>query len=333
MRRLLICMVLFPVIAYGQTIRPQICALVDSIAEDDALDFPYVGYATTSYPPVRRLYQLKTIAYSQELLALTADSRPIIKCAAFVALCTKDSVDVIPIVIDHLSDTSIVAQRSGCSVSYRMTGDYFLEALSYYSLTKGSNYYTNNQSRLSYIDSLLFYAPNIRLAYKESKIKAINGDSLYYNRIREIAIKERMPVAVLALAKYRKQQDKQIIECYFAEEETQYYAIWAVREFPDTSFYPLLVQVFEKEWKRKYYNNAKWRILYQALAQYPGAQTVALFDKAIDARKKHRHEYAARYLAMAVSKYPDALFSKYQNVVPRDESYHRFLEHEADIEK
>ncbi|CAN5439420.1 hypothetical protein BH11BAC3_BH11BAC3_21690 [soil metagenome] len=332
-RPLLILITLFsPIIIWGQSIRPVVKHLADSIAKYDRIDELYIGYPVTKSKQYERIIQLTDISFSAELLELTENNNTTIKCAAFQSLCAKDSVDVIPIVITHLYDTSLVAIQEGCLGSRKMTGDYFLQTFYQYLTTKDSSYLVRNYSGIAKIDSIIFYDRDILLGYKEAKIKSINGDTLYYDRVREIAIKERIPVSVLALAKYRKQQDKEIIESYFSDKRTQYYAIWAVREFPDSTFYPLLIKVFENEWKSKYYDYLKWRILYQAQAQYPNEKTLALFDKTIAVRNKFKRQTLGRYLTIAITKYPNTLFEKYRNKVEIDKLYKDFLVEEANIE-
>jgi len=327
---LIICFL--PLLSFGQTIRPEVKSLVDSIIGYDRLDGMYIGYHGIKSKQYDRLNLLTDISYSKELLELIKSKNTTIKCAAFQSLCSKDSIDIIPIVISHLYDTSLVSIQQGCIGSRQIVGDYFLQTFYSYLATKDSSYFVNNYSRIVEVDSILFYDPAIRLAYKDARINGTNGDTLYYDRIRKIALNERIPVSVLALAKYKREQDKEIIASYFADDQTQYYAIWAVREFPDTTFYPLLVKVFEKEWKEKYYDYTKWRVLYQALAKYPNAKTLELFDKTINARKKFRRETLARYMIIAITKYPNPFFEKYQNKVEIDKFHREFLGEEASAE-
>lgn len=330
LKLLTIC--LFPLLTFGQAIRPEVQSLIDSITTYDRLDGLYVGYPGIRSKQYDRLNRLTEISTSKELLDLTTSKNTTVKCAAFQSLCSKDSVGIIPVVVSHLYDTSFVSIQRGCIGSQQMTGDYFLQIYYFYLSTKDSSYWIKNYPGIARVDSLLFYDPKIRLAYKEGKIKGINGDTLYYDRIRDIALNERIPVSVLALAKYKRQQDKDIIASYFYNDKTQYYAIWAVREFPDTTFYPLLIKVFEKGWKNKYYDYTKWRILYQALAQYPNDKTLELFDKTINAKNKFRRETLGRYLTIAITKYPNPMFDKYLNKVEIDNLHQEFLSEEANVE-
>lgn len=316
----------------GQNVRSEVHALVDSISQYGKLDGPYIGYAGIRSQQYDRINRLTGYSTTKELLDLTNNDNAIVRCAVFESLCLKDSVDVIPLVIANLYDTSLIVVQQGCIGRWQIAGDYILRAFYSYLATKDSSYFAQNHSDLVAIDSILFYDPKVRLAHKEARIKGINGDTLYYNRIRDIAINERIAVSVLALAKYRKQQDKEIIASYFVDDQAQYYAIWAVREFPDSSFYPLLVKVFEKQWKKRYYSYPKWRILYQALAQYPNDETLKMFDKTIRARNKFRRQTLGTYLLIAINKYPDPMFDKYVNAVKLDKFHRENLVEESNIE-
>lgn len=321
-----------PIFTFGQAVRSQVKSLVDSIASYNALCGLYIGDTDIKSSQCKCLNRLTNISTSKELLDLTKSTNTLVKCAAFQALCAKDSIEIIPVLRLHLYDTSLVSVRQGCFGWRQMTGDYFLQTFYYFLATKDSTYFVKNHANLVAIDSLLFYDPKIRLAYKEGRIKGTNGDPLYYDRVRDIALNERVPVSVIALAKYKKQQDKEIIESYFANDKTLYHAIWAVREFPDPKFYPFLIKVFEEKWRHKRYSYPTWRILYQALAQYPNNKTLALFDKTIGTRNKFRRETLGMYLAIAITKYPNPLFDKYQNKIQVYYFHKEFLNDEANLE-
>jgi len=321
-----------PIITEAQSLRPEIRTLADSIAQHDRLDMFFIG--SGSYTDNSgRMARLINLATTNELLELLQNQNTTIKNAAFQCLCTRDSVDIPQIVLDHLYDTSLVQTQMGCIVYTWMTGDYFLH-IYYLSMgTKDANYFMENYSKFYKIDSLLFYDPAIRLEAKEGKIKSVNGDSSRYDRLREIAINERIPVSVLALAKFRKQQDINIIESYFADKKSHYYAIWAVREFPDSAFYPMLLKVFENNWKSRNYDYRVWRILYQALAQYPNEKTFELFDRTINAKNTYRRETLCRFLTIAVTKYPNPEFEKYKNRANVDTLHAMFLDEEMRLEE
>jgi hypothetical protein len=57
-----------------------------------------------------------------------------------------------------------------------------------------------------------------------------------------------------------------------------------------------------------------------------------LFDKTINARNKYRRETLGRYLTIAITKYPNSLFDKYQNKVEIDNLHKEFLGEEANVE-
>ncbi|MCX6316100.1 MAG: hypothetical protein NTW29_02330 [Bacteroidetes bacterium] len=322
MQRIIPLLLLFlPFSSPGQSVRTEVRVLADSFARYPVLDANYTDLILHPSDGNARVNRLADMATDEELLTLIREEMPSVKCAAFISLAIKGSTDLIPIVQAHLTDTSKVETQLGCIISAQMCGDYFLEAF-YFSLgRKDSVYFEANRNRMVQLDSMLLYAPNIRLAAKESRLMNIRGDSLYYDRVRDIAIHERILAAVPALASYQQREDTAIIQSYFENEEEMYWAIWAVRDFPDPSFYPYLVNVFEKEWKKKNYDFPRWRILYEALANYPNAQTVALFERTIHAKNKFRREKLGRFLALAVAKSPHPLFKPFENFLVVDQHY------------
>jgi hypothetical protein len=71
------------------------------------------------------------------------------------------------------------------------------------------------------------------------------------------------------LAKYRRQADKALLLDLFNDPDTENHGLQAVEAFPDETFYPYLVKVFNQEWKEELYDYRKWQVLFRALAQYP----------------------------------------------------------------
>ena len=113
----------------------------------------------------------------------------------------------------------------------------------------------------------------------------------------------------------------------------QYWSIYAVREFPDTAFYPALVALFEKEWGQKAYDYPKWRILYQALAQYPTDTTKKLFERTLQTKDEFRYNTLGKYLLIALTRYPNPSFTSIKSKIKISDAYRSDLQDEMDIEK
>jgi hypothetical protein len=90
---------------------------------------------------------------------------------------------------------------------------------------------------------------------------------------------------------------------------------------PDSSFYPKLINIFEREWREKLYDYGKWQIVYQALTRYPAApQTLALFKRTIQTRDKFRYQTLGTDLLIAITRYPSPIFEQLKPQIKLDEN-------------
>jgi hypothetical protein len=74
----------------------------------------------------KRFDRLKQEATAEELLALTDDSNPVIRCYAFLALADKHHPDVFVILLRHFADKEEVEIVSGCIGEITTVGEVFL---------------------------------------------------------------------------------------------------------------------------------------------------------------------------------------------------------------
>jgi len=287
-------------------IRPKIGKLVLGISKDNVLKSSGVGEAGIRTEQWMRYEKLNLEATDAELRLLTGNENAVVRCYAFQALSHRPGMDLYSILVKHLSDTVSVETFMGCIKSAEKAGDYFLEVVTPDYIDVSSRKLTKNERKL--VDSILLFDKSIKLSAKYGLLRVLKPDLKYYNRIKEIAVVENNPVAVLALAKFNNVDDIDIVKKLFGSEDTEYYGIYAVREFPEATFYPYLNKVFEREWNRKTYDYPKWRILYQALAKYPTKKTLELFEKTVTTDDGFRYQTLGVYLTVAIRKYPNGLY-------------------------
>ncbi len=329
-----ICCLFISHLINGQTLRPEIQLLVDSMAIYNQVDDRVVGAEGSISKQFMRFERLRQQATNEELYTLTKYTNATVRCYAIQAYCMRNGKDfdlVQTTFLRSFRDNSIIKSLSGCRGSNAKLGDYMLSMGWYYSLSTMDT--ANFRKLFSQIDSIMLYDTAIHLSYKSNILENSKANPKDYSRIREIAIKERLPVAVLALARYKKQEDIEIISSYLKDEEMYYYAIWAVREFSDITFYPLLLDIFEKKWRKNKYNYPEWRILYQALAKYPTDTTVELFDRTINVRNKFKKSMLGRYLSIAITKYPHPNYEQFKDKVELDNLSSTILEREIKAEE
>ncbi|HTI61050.1 hypothetical protein [Mucilaginibacter sp.] len=298
-------------------IRPAIQTIVDSIAKYNQLTSSGVGFAGVRTGQWNRYEKLNKVASLAELRELTHHKNSVVRCYAYDALTARKDTYAFTLLLSHLHDTAKVSTFFGCIISEEMAGDYFLNAVTPHNSTDVG--YKLSLRQKSMIDSILLFDKHIILSAKYNLLYDLKPQAQYYNRIREIAINEKMPVAIWALAKYERVNDVSIIRAAFNDLQSEDYAIRSAMLIPDNSFYPIITNIFEREWKEKLYDYQKWEILYQALAQYPKEpQTLDFFKKTIQTKDEFRYKTLGADLLIAITKYPDPVFEPLKKQIKLD---------------
>lgn len=305
----------------AQKVRPAINVICDKMAAHNVLESKYVGVGGVIAQQWKLYETLSKDATTAELIRLTDHKNGVVRGYSFQALADRKGVDLMPVIRRHLHDIDEIQTLTGCLGGTQFVGDYFLSVV-------GEDHLNPRQQ--AQIDSILIFDRDMKLQAKYSLLGSIKPKKSYYSRIQEIAMTETRPEAYLALARYQNPKDVLFLQSLFKRESAEYYGIYAVREFPHASFYPILQKVFEKEWGKQLFDHPKWRILYQALAKYPNSSTYALFKKTVDEKDAYRHETLCKYLMIAITKYPNAIFEPLKSQIKLEGGYEDF---EMDIEE
>jgi hypothetical protein len=181
--------------------------------------------------------------------------------------------------------------------------------------------YKLNQIQRGELDSILLYKKGINLVSKDALLHALKPETKNYNRVKEIALAEREPMAIIALARYKNGDDRNVIEMYLENPEMLFYGVNAVKEFPDNKFYSRLVEIFNMELSDSHYDYSLWHNLFQALAQYPTQRTAALFEKVLLIKDNFRHQNLGVAMLFALTKYPSPIFLSVKNKVKLNDIY------------
>ena len=320
---------------------PKISNIAKEIARDNVLKSSGVGEAGMRTDQWERFETLTREASDTELTALMKYPNAVVRCYAFQGMILRGNTGVYQVLLRLLHDTASVETFQGCIVSSTVAGDYCLNLVypvvansdtgTSEAFQQGHHILTKEQS--SAIDSILLYDPSIRLAAKYELLYRMKPAPVFYHRVREIATNEGSPEAALALARFHKPADTAIIRRLFNKENTGYFAAYCAREFPDESFYPLLVTMFEHEWAQKYYDYPKWRMIYQALARYPKPITFHLFERTIQSADHFRYQTLGTYLMVALTRYPDKLFEPLKDHLKLDQYHQEELTEYLETEK
>lgn len=333
MRLLLFILLTSFVSCNGQTdnskISNEISSIVKQISKENTVTGSAVGYAGTKPKQWDRFVKLQKKATDKELILLTEHKNEAVRCYAFQALVMRNNEKCFEILKAHLTDKKYVETFLGCIMSEERVGDYFIQCV--WPPYDKNSFTLSDQQKIE-LDSIIFFDDEIKLSFKDGILKRLKPEPIYYNRIREIVIEEDNLKALVALAKYQNPNDIPIIKKFFNDEENQYWAIYAVREYPDSSFYQDLLSVFEQDWSNKYYDYPRWRILYQTLAQYPTNKTMELFERTIKKGDRFRKQTLGKYLMIAITKYPNERYEQIKNEIKLDEIHMDEISQEIDVE-
>jgi hypothetical protein len=296
--------------------------IVAQIEAGNRVESSHIGIAGSPSSQWDLYKQLKNSATTEQLIDLTDHRNGAVKCYAFHALASKRSDKLFPVLLKHLYDTSTIETQSGCIVMTELVGDYFLNVVTpnYIDL----DVYKLNESERRIVDSILVNDKSILLYSKSSVLQDLKPTLENYNRIRELVIKDRNQSALITLAKYKKNEDKKLISSFFADRETQYSALFAVREYPDQYFFPFVKKAFEQEWEyseQRGYDYPKWRMCYQALAKYPNPETLKMFERTLQTKDEFRYNTLCTNLMTAITKYPNKLYDHIKQRIRLPENY------------
>jgi hypothetical protein len=209
--------------------------LVHKIEKCNRLQGAHVGYSGGTPQQYLDFISLREKATTAELLSLLHYKNSVVKGYASWALADNKYPKLYEVLGLFLASEEKVEGQHGCIVSRSDLASEF-----YYRV-----YYEKHDNNISKADSL-FYASQIWqmdsvLLYsgKESylldnALENNNANPKTYSRIKELAA-ERNPDAIVALAKYQKQED---VPFFIALDKNSFPAI-AV--FPDNAFWNLLI--------------------------------------------------------------------------------------------
>ena len=131
----------------------------------------------------------------------------------------------------------------GCYGIFQKTGDFFIDVA-----THSSNWFSEQlntkkltSSQLLQLDYALINSRH-DLNARSLALLRIKPDPSLYSRIRELVIKDKIPAAWVALARYKKEQDIPLILTSppFHNSYLGTHIFPAIEEFPHADFFPYI---------------------------------------------------------------------------------------------
>ena len=166
---------------------------------------------------------------------------------------------------DHLQDTIVISTNHGCFRSDAFVGDFFIDVY------RGHEAILHDSSHTNILDSLLIYVPN-KLNARTSAMQKMTPNEKYYQKIRTIVIEEKNVGALILLAKFRKEEDIDLIMNTTVKAEWPYKRLThlanfqAIRQFRHPAFLPFLERHIERIVTTSPDNDS--RFLYLIISEY-----------------------------------------------------------------
>jgi len=256
------------------------------------------------------LAQLLNVASKEELITLTNHPNGVVRCYSFWALSHKPNVNLLPILINHISDTANVQTLFGDEGGREKAGDFMIDVATpdYVDLACSKL----DSTQLARLDSILIYTPN-DLNAKANAIRMAQPTDKLYSRFRELVIKDHNQSALVTLAKYRKQQDVSLIlenrEGGEPANEGYFYTYQAISQFPSPDFMPLLKRNLQNTYEESHHYSNEWAELYQAIAAYRNPEAVELLKTPFTkVKSRDIREYHLNFVFAAIQGSTDSVF-------------------------
>jgi hypothetical protein len=260
------------------------------IVAADSMGLRVVPLPATYPTPVVR----KNVPFA-ELRELTNHPNPVVRCYAFRSLNMISESEAFKIVIQHLYDTSIIKSLHGCFEHDESVGDFFIGVF------RGHESKEKNDQHLKALDSLIVVTPN-KLACRGEAAKRLGVDEVYYSSVRKIALEDGLYWALVALAKFQKEQDiepllnAEIKEPFFRSSSLNT-RFMIIRAFPHSDFLPFLEQHLNRELLGI---TGHARYLYLALVNFSGRHAHDLLLKPFTIKNLEERTLHLQQLSVAL---------------------------------
>ncbi len=198
-------------------LRPHIKKIVKRISEHRIMNASYVGIAGERTKLYLDFEKLRDEATIKELVTLTNNTNLVVK--GYVAWALADrNYDKLPIIFDtYLKFKKEVEYFEGCLIFPNDLADLLYSRTFYRQFSykfKSIEDSLANQQIIRRLDSVYLYSKNRNeeLSFVNEKVFENNNQNEQdYARIKQIALEENNLYAIIALAKYKKPIDRNIV--------------------------------------------------------------------------------------------------------------------------
>lgn len=272
--------------------------LVENITKSEYLEDSLItefGQVSTLYTYFKCLIRRASI---RRLEQLTEHSNYIVECYAFAGLIQKSSKNLFKIILTKLHLSDIIKIRG---LGYRgriKVADFFLN--------EGISHLTEEQKDLIVEETL---KKNYDFLFLPEYLRNILPEERNYKKIKKWVIEYNNLDALVALAKYKKEDDLHLIQNFAQDAPPQF--LWAVENFPHTSFWKDLLDIHEKGILGIDNYSPNNRNLYRVIAIYHNIEVLEVLTSTFDRiNDKYLLNSYANVVFLAVREYQDGFYDK-----------------------
>lgn len=279
---------------------------VNDLKDKNRVEGAYIGYEGSSSKQYEKFTKLIETAKPKELKELTNHPVEAVRCYAFWALWQDGSVDLLPILIQHIQDSASVSSYFGCMISFDKVGDFFIDIANDPIDSTFRKRLTPVQ--FQQLDSILICTPN-NLYAKSVALERAKPLPYFYPVIRDLVLHEENKAALIALARYQKKEDIELVSRKLAANqsyEDHIYAYKAVSQFPAPEFLPFLEENLKQQMEKM--NTNECCQLYKAIVNY-GNRGVDLFQQSLAQPENNNRNRHIEYIFAAVSDSKDTIYN------------------------
>lgn len=316
---------------FAQKKSDRLKKVVDDMANHGGYMTATIGYGAKFITGQwARFEQFKKLVNRKKLIEFTDHPSPAIRCYAFKALSERGYRQTFAVLIKHLKDNDTIPTVQGCVPQDMLVSEFFLENTSYAYKKKGQ--YNFRKKEREIIDSLLFFAPNKSKKLTAMLLRVIQPKEQYYTKIRQTYLKDKDLGALLAMARYRKKEDRKFILEQLNLEDNDFYTdilLRIIKSYPDATFLPYLKEVLKQNTSEPSLSNELF-LLYAALVQYQNLESKKLIIKTLKNVPKDVMEDHHGYLWLALTQYPHPIYKDIKKSIKLDKWTKRDLINELE---
>jgi hypothetical protein len=245
-----------------------------------------------------------------DLLQLMNHKNSAVKAFAFQSLFYKSYPHLFDLIIKNIESDKKITIPNDVNDNKILLIDFFID------LVNPNNKFNNkwdslmlNKKQVAILDSMIIFknVPN-ESYYKIELLLKIRPRANFYNRIKYLVAKKN-PSALVALSRYRNKNDIEIIKKFIFKKDDDFYAIQAIKVFPDKEFFYDLSKKAEKEVKRKYFFKAFLTYhIFQAIVQYKNEEAKLLLLNCLKIANKENDKLIRMDIYDSIHNYPNPIF-------------------------